>query len=82
MKPFEHNGRKFTYSTHYQGWLGHKPDTNVVCVAKYPNGYFCAVQAVRLPGFESRVGDIVVEGFGDTPQQAVESLEARVCHST
>lgn len=70
MKPFEHNGRKFTYSTDYQGWLGHKPDTHVVCVAKYPNGYFCAVQSV---------GDIVVEGFGDTPQQAVESLEARIC---
>lgn len=69
MKPFEHNGREFTYSFAYQGWLGYKQDTNVMCVHLAPNGQYRAVQDVK--GY-------AVEGYGTTPRAAVDSLEARV----
>ena len=69
MKPFEHNGREFTYSFAYQGWLGYKPGTNVMCVHLAPNGQYRAVQDVK--GYAA-------EGYGATPRAAVEALEARV----
>ena len=68
MKPFEHKGRVFTYSLAYQGWLGYKPGTNVICLYLAPNGQYNAVQEVR--GY-------AVEAYGETPQEALDALEAR-----
>lgn len=69
MKPFEHNGREFIYSLPYAGWIGYKADTNVMCVHLAPNGQYCAVQDVK--GY-------AVEGYGATPQAAIDALEARI----
>ena len=68
MKPFEHNEREFAYSPAYQGWLGYKPGTNVMCVHVAPNGQYRAIQDVK--GY-------AIEGYGATPQAAIDSLEAR-----
>jgi hypothetical protein len=67
MKPFEHAGISFEYNKHYDAWLGYKAGTPVVTVALAPNGQYRAVQNVL--GY-------VVEGYGPTPQAAIDALKA------
>lgn len=65
MKPFEHKGREFCYRPAYDAWLSFKP---YITLALAPNGQYRAVQA-----FE----DYIVEGYGETPQEALDALEAQ-----
>jgi hypothetical protein len=65
MKPFEHKGREFCYRPAYDAWLSFKP---YITLALAPNGQYSAVQEVR--GY-------VIEAYGETPQEALDALEAR-----